>query len=84
MEQNPNFVNTNDKFYFRPGGIFHALYHYKLSDKYENVLKGVCWNNAYLVIGLEDKYVGNFLNNTTHIFIMEMHVGIVDMHTLYP
>ena len=38
--------------FFRLVGVLHALYTVKLSDKYENVLKDVHWNNAYLILGL--------------------------------
>ena len=54
----------------------------QLSDKYENVLNEMCCNDAYLVIGMEDQYMGNFHNTATHIFCVEMYVGMVDMHTL--
>ena len=42
------------------------------------------WNNTYLIIGLDNQYVGKYNNNATHISIVEMYAGMVDMHTLYP
>ena len=63
-------------------GVFHALYTMKLSDRYEKVLKEMYWNDAYLILGLEDKYVGNYNNNATQISSFAMHVGMVDMHSL--
>ena len=42
----------------------------------------MCWNDAYLILGLEDQNVGNFKNNTTHTSSVAMHVGMVDMHKL--
>ena len=62
--------------------VFQTMYTVKLSDKYENVLNEICWYDAYLIIGLEDKYVRNYNNNSTHISSVEIHVGVVDMHTL--
>ena len=53
-------------------GFFHALYNVQFSDKYENVLKDMCWNDAYLIIVLEDQYVVNCNNNTTHISKLTM------------
>ena len=41
-------------------GLLHAMYNVQLSDKYENILKGMCWNCIYLIVGLEDQYVGNW------------------------
>ena len=55
----------------------------QIGDKCENVLKEMSWNGAYLVIGLEDQYVENQNNNATHISSVEIHVGVVYMHTLY-
>ena len=53
----------------------------KLSDKYEDLLKEMCWNKAYLILGLEDQYVGNWHKKSTHISGVEMNVGVVDIHT---
>ena len=44
----------------------------------------MCWNYAYLILDLEDKYVVNWNNITTHIPSVEMDVGMVNMHTLFP
>ena len=44
----------------------------------------MCWNDAYMIIGLEYQYVGNCHNNETQISSVAMNVGIVDIHTLYP
>ena len=63
-------------------GVCHALYTLKLSDKYENVLKEMRWKYLYLIIGLEDQYMGNYNNNVAHISSVSMHAGVVDMHTL--
>ena len=63
-------------------GVIHKIYTLQLSDKYENVLKDMCWNYAYLIIGLEDQYLGNYNNNATRIYSVTMHVGMVDIHTL--
>ena len=63
-------------------GVFRALYTVQLSDKYENALKEMCWNDAYLVLGLEYQYVGNYNNNATQISSVVMHVGVVDIHTV--
>ena len=84
MAHNPNLVNTYDRFYFRPVGLLHALYNVKLSDKYENLLKDMCWNDFYLILVMKYQYVGNWHNNITHISSVEMHVGMVDMSTLFP
>ena len=54
------------------------------SDNYENVLKEMCWNYAYLIVGLEDQYVVNFNNSSTHISSVEIPVGMVGMHKLLP
>ena len=54
----------------------------KLGDIYENVFKEMCWNDTYLILGLEDKYLVNYNNNATHISIVTIHVGVVDTHTL--
>ena len=40
-------------------GVFHALYTFQLSDKYDNILKEMSWNDAYLIFGLEDQYMVN-------------------------
>ena len=40
-------------------------------------------DEAYLVLVLEYQYVFNRENNSTHISILEMNVGMVDMHTFY-
>ena len=45
--------------YFRLVVVFYALYTVQLSDKYENILKEMNWNYAYLILGLEDQYMGN-------------------------
>ena len=71
------------KKYSRKVGVFHTLYNVQLSDKHENALKEICWNDAYLILGVEYQYMGNYNNNATHISNVEMHVGMVDMHTLY-
>ena len=63
-------------------GIFHALYNVQLSDKYENVLKDMCWNDDYLILSLEVQYMGNYNNNVTRISSVETYVWMVDMHTL--
>ena len=82
MSQYPDPENKNNTFYFRLVGVFHALYTVKLSDKYKNILKEMRWNDAYLILGLKDKYMGNYNINATHISIVAIHVGVVDMHTL--
>ena len=56
----------------------------KLSDRYENLLKEMRWNNAYMILGLKYQYVGNQNNNATNCFSVAMCVGMVDMHTVYP
>ena len=63
-------------------GVFHELYNVQLSDKSENVLKEMCWDDYYMIIGLEDRYMVNWYNNATHISILEIHIGVVYMHTL--
>ena len=50
--QKPYIVNTNNKFSFHTVYVFHALYIVQLSDKYENLSKEMCWNDAYLILGL--------------------------------
>ena len=65
-------------------GVFRSLKNLQLSDKYENLLKEMCWNDAYLVPGLDGQYVVNFHNNSTHISSVAMHVEMVDVHTLSP
>ena len=59
MAQNPDLVNTKNKISFRPLDVFNTLYNVQLSDKYENLLKGVWCNDAYLIIDLEDQYMVN-------------------------
>ena len=56
----------------------------QLGNKYENILKNMCWNDAYLIRCLEDQYMENWHNNTTQIYGVAMHVGMVDKHTLSP
>ena len=65
-------------------GVVHALYTVQLSDKYENLLKELFWNDSYLIFGMGNQYVGNWNNNAKKISSVSMHVRIVDMHTLYP
>ena len=84
VSQQQDLENTNDTISFRVVGVFHALQTAKLSDKYEKAMKKMCWNDASLIIGLEDKYVGNQNNTATHILIVAMNVGMADMHTVYP
>ena len=55
-----------------------------LSGKYEKILKGMCWNDAYLILGLEDHCVGNWHKNSTHFSSVAMHIGMVDMQTFMP
>ena len=43
----------------------------------------MCWNDAYLILGLEDQWVGTLHNNLTHISSVAMHVGMVDMHIFF-
>ena len=69
-------------FYFSLVGVFHALHNMQLSDKHENLLKYMCWNDAYLILGLEYQYMGNCPTNATQISIVAMYVATVDMHTL--
>ena len=38
-------------------------------------------NDAYIILDLEYQYVGNYNNNTTHIYSVEMNVEMVDIHT---
>ena len=61
-------------------GVFHTLCNVKLSDKHETLLLGICWNDAYLIIGLEYQCVENYHNNATHISSVVMHDVIVYMH----
>ena len=81
VAQKLDLVNEGETVSFHLVGIFHALYNLQLSDKYEKLLKEVRWNDAYLILGLEHQYVGNYHNNATHISSVVMHVGMVDMHT---
>ena len=37
-----------------------------------------------MILGLEDQFMGNRHNKATHIYSVAMHVGMVDIHTLYP
>ena len=57
--QNPKDLNTMYKIPFYPVGVFHALYNVKLRDKHENVLTDMCWNDAFIILGLEDQDVGS-------------------------
>ena len=52
MSQYPDITNTNDKFSFHLVVVFHVLHTVQLSDKYENLLKEICWNDAYMILGL--------------------------------
>ena len=38
----------------------------------------------YLIFDLGYQYVEIANNNATHIYSVEIHVGMVDMHTLWP
>ena len=80
----PDLVNTSNKFSFHLVDIFHALYNKQFSDKFENVLKYMCWDNAHLIIGLEYQCVGSWNNNVTQISSVVMHIGMVDTYTLSP
>ena len=71
-------------FSFRLVGIFYEIYNVQISDKYENVLKDMCWNDAYLILGLKDQYLIYRHNKATQTFSVAIHVGLIDMHTLYP
>ena len=71
-------------FPFNIVGIFHTLYTVQLSDKYENVLKEMRWNYSYLTLVTEDQYVVNYNKNSTHIYSVEMNVGMLNMHTFWP
>ena len=84
VTQYQDLVNINDSFSFHQFGVFHTLYIVKLSDKYENVLKKICWNYAYLILGLEYQYVGNWHNNATCISSVAMNIGMVNMHKCLP
>ena len=44
----------------------------------------MCCNDACIIIGPEDQYMGNWYNNATHVFSVAMNVGVVDIHTLLP
>ena len=70
------------KNYFHLVGVFHAIYTIQLSGKYEKVLRDICWNDAYLILGPTDQYLVNYNNTTTQIFSVTMHVGMMDMYTL--
>ena len=59
VSQYPDIKNTNGKIYFPLVGVFHALYTVQLSDKYENLLKEMRWNDAYLILDLEYQYMVN-------------------------
>ena len=54
----------------------------QFSDKFENLLKEMWWNNAYLVLGLDDQFMGKFHNSAKQISSEEMHIGMVDIHGL--
>ena len=77
-------MNKNDKHYLHLVGVFYELYNVPFSDKYESILKDMCCNDYYMIIGMEDQYVGNWHNNSTHISSVAMHVGMVDIHKLLP
>ena len=64
--------------------IGRSLYTVQLNDKFEKVLKEVCWNDAYLILSMEDQYMVNWYNNATHIYCVKMHVVMVDMHKFLP
>ena len=82
VAQTPDLVNTNYNFYFCPVGVFHTLNNVQLSDKYEILLKEMCWNDAYLILGQYDQYVGNYNNNERHISSVEIHIWVLDIHIL--
>ena len=44
----------------------------------------MCWNDVFLIPALKDQNVGNDHNNATHIYSLEIHVGMVDMHIFLP
>ena len=52
----------------------------KLRNKYENVFKEMCWNDAYMILGMEDQYVGNCHNNATHISSVVFKHSRVDLY----
>ena len=37
-----------------------------------------------MIIGLGGQYIGNWHNNKSQISSVEIHIGVVDMHTLLP
>ena len=44
----------------------------------------MCFNDACMILGLRDQYVGDRHKNTTHIYSVKVHDVMVDMHTLLP
>ena len=44
----------------------------------------MCLNNSYMILGLGDQYLGNYHNNKTLIYSVEIYVVMVDRHTLLP
>ena len=40
-------------------------------------------NDAYMILGLVDQYVGDWHNNTTQISSVVMHDVMVDMHIFF-
>ena len=43
----------------------------------------MCWNDAYLILGMGDQYLGNCHNNTTQIYSLAMYVGMADMKKFF-
>ena len=43
------------------------MYIVQLSDKYEKLLKEMCWNDAYLILGLEYQYMVNQKKFNPHL-----------------
>ena len=43
----------------------------------------MCCNDVDLILGLEDKYMGNWNNIVTQISSVAMQIGMVEMHRLF-
>ena len=52
VAQRQDHANASKK-YFCSVGVFHALYNMQLSYKHKKVSYEMCWNDAYLILGLE-------------------------------
>ena len=75
VAKNRDRIKRSDICSFLPMGVFYALYNMKLSDQHENILKEMCYNYVYIILGLVDQYVGNWHNNAKTVPVWKCMFG---------